>query len=142
VGSIGNIPLAYEFRGATLRAATAYAWVVDESYRAYSVMILNRFIRQRDVDLFIFSTVSDKAERVYSNGLQFSRVPVGTWDKSSFWITEYQGFCESILTRVPLPFRRAIAYPMGLGLRVSDALKSPSVPPCFKPYKIESCTAF
>src|SRR5881296_2023058 len=51
VGSVGNIPLAYRFLGRELRATTSCAWVVDASYRSYSMMIMSRLIRQKGIDL-------------------------------------------------------------------------------------------
>src|SRR6516164_455115 len=37
LGSIGNIPLSYEFRGKKIVVSTGRNWVVDSRYRSYSV---------------------------------------------------------------------------------------------------------
>ena len=85
VGWIGNIPLAYRFRGRELRAATSCGWVVDARYRGYSMLLMASFIRQKDVDLLICTTVSSVAEPIFRCGaFQLSKVPVGAWDKLAF----------------------------------------------------------
>src|SRR5437899_4791557 len=62
VGSIGNIPLAYYFRGRELSGAAACAWVVDAPYRGYSMSLLSRLTGQKDVDLVVSTTVSSSSE--------------------------------------------------------------------------------
>src|SRR6266700_4033832 len=62
VGFIGNVPLAFHFRGREVRAATAIGWTVDKAYRGYSIQLLHRFLDQRGVNLFPFATVGPNAE--------------------------------------------------------------------------------
>jgi hypothetical protein len=141
VGSIGNVPLAYEFQGRSLRAATAYAWVVDEAYRGYSILILNRFLKQSGVDLFVFTSVSEKAEPIYSDGFQLTRIPVGSWNKSAFWITNYRGFAASALYRKMVPLANSLSYPASAGLALWDGIVKSSDP---EPggYDIQVCSCF
>src|SRR5690242_13604614 len=42
VGTIGNVPGAYTFRGRCLISAAAGDWAVDEPYRRYSLILLDR----------------------------------------------------------------------------------------------------
>jgi len=139
-GSIGNIPLHCEFQGRIVRTATAYGWVVDEDYRSYSVMILNRFIRQDGVDLFVFATVGDQAEPIYRNGLQLSRVPVGAWNRCAFWITNYRGFSRSVLAHHNLP--GSLMFPTALGFSAWDTIRGKSIPRGLQGYQAEFCPAF
>ncbi len=141
VGSIGNLPLDYEFRGRKLSAATAYGWVVDEAYRSYSVMVLNRFMRQPGIDLFVFTTVGDKAEPIYSSGFQLSRAPVGCWDRSIFWITNYRGFAKSALNHRKVSFGGALCYPAAAGIYAWDQLQA-RVPSSDPAYEIQLCRQF
>ena len=141
-GSVGNLPLAYEFRGRALTAATAYGWVVDEAYRSYSVMILSRFLRQSGVDLFVFTTVGDKAEPIYSAGFQLSRVPVGAWNRSAFWITNYRGFSRSLLNRRGTPFAGAMRSCLALGFCLWDRWHGRSIPAAAHEYRVEFCSEF
>ena len=141
VGSIGNIPLMYQFRGRQLRAATAYGWVVDARYRAYSTWILSRLLKQEAVDLFVFSTVNSNAEPVYS-AFGFLRVPVGTWHKSGFWITNYRGFALSALRKRSVPLARVISYPASGALFCVDAYRHANMPFGKSDCEIQQCLDF
>lgn len=140
-GSIGNIPLEYEFRGRTLRAATACGWAVDESYRLYSVMLLKRLLRQPEVDLFVFTTVSDKAEPVY-RGLQVLPVPAGHWDRSALWIANHRGFAESWLQRRGPAPARALRIPAAGVLWSWSAIVRYGRPRAGSEYRAEACAGF
>lgn len=139
VGSIGNIPLGCEFRGRPLRVATPSGWVVDEGYRGYSVMILSRFVRQPGIDLFVFATVGEKAEPIY-NGLQLTKVPVGSWDKAIFWITNYYGFSRSLVKHQKL--LSPLVRPITCGLYLWDAARFKTFLHHPTGYEIQSCSAF
>lgn len=120
-GFVGNLPLAYHFKGRCLLAATAYSWSVDPQYRGHSVALLDRFLRQKDVDLFVCATINAAAETVY-RALGFSRVPVGTWDRAAFWITGYRGFARCILQAAPIHLPQVLANPLAAVLYARDTL--------------------
>ena len=94
VGYLGNIPLWYEFEGRRLLVAASQAWVVDARFRQYSILLLDRCFKQKNVDLYMCTTANQR-----SSGILFlfnsGRVPVGAWDESMFWITNYTGFLRS-----------------------------------------------
>src|SRR5215469_7777798 len=121
VGYIGNIPLSYEFQGLQLLATTAYGLVMDSLYRAYSLPLLSRFFNQMQVDLFLNTTVNPHASRVYEP-FRVRRVPVGAWDKSWFWITNYKGFLASFLARKNLTLLQPLIYPMAIGSQLQDMI--------------------
>jgi len=121
LGFIGNLPLAYSFRGHELRAATPYSWAVDLRYRAYSMGLLLRFVGQKELDLVVCATVNAAAERVY-RACQFQRVPAGAWDTSAFWITGYRGFARSALRAASIPMPELLAYPRSATLFLRDAV--------------------
>ena len=119
-GYLGNVPLAYEFRGRPVRAATPFSWVVDPGYRFHSLDLQHRFVSQKNVDLFVYTTpnaVTEKLLRAFS----FSRVTAGRWDTAGFWITGYRGFARSVLRAVSLP--SGFSYPLSAGLFLADVLK-------------------
>ena len=124
VGCIGNIPLLYEYQGAPLITATAHAWVVDPYYRGYSVLVLDRYFDQKDVDLYLNSTVNPQATaafRVFNS----PPVPVGAWDQSAFWITNYHGFTSSWLTLNAWRRARELSYLFSVALALKDWLAHP-----------------
>jgi hypothetical protein len=122
VGSIANIPLAYHFGGRELYAAAAGGWVVDSGYRGHSMSLLASFTRQKDVDLFVSTTVSSRSEPALRL-FQWSKAPVGNWRKSAFWITDYQGFAKSVLNMKSVPLADAVSYPVSAALFCRDKLK-------------------
>jgi hypothetical protein len=142
VGSIGNIPLAYQLRGRELLAATSCAWVVDVSYRSYSMLVMSCLMRQKDIDLFICTTVSSASEPSYRTAFQFSRVPVGTWDKSAFWITNHRGFSQSALTMKSIPLAKVMSYPVSAALSCWDRFRDSGLRVDGATSEIELCPEF
>jgi hypothetical protein len=121
VGHLGNIPLPYNFRGKRLLAATSRAWIVDFGFRSYSFFLLGRFFQQKEVDLFLNTTVNENAVRGYE-AFRMNRVPVGTWDESIFWITNYRGFATSFLINKGLPGSKLLGFLASVGLFAGDKL--------------------
>ena len=120
-GFIGNLPLAYHFNGRILRATTAYSWVVDPQYRGYSMLLLDRLVRQEAVDLIVCATANAAAGTAY-RAFQFSRVPSGAWDSVGFWITGYRGFVTSALRASSVPAAAPLVYPPAAALFLRDAV--------------------
>lgn len=141
VGSIGNIPLAYEFRGRKLHAATSHSWVVDVPYRSYSMSLMSYLMRQKSIDLFICNTVTPASEPSY-RAFQFSRLPAGAWDKSSFWITNYRGFSQSALTMKSFPLPKAMSSPVSAALFCWDKVRDTEAPTNGATSEIELCSGF
>lgn len=98
VGYFGNIPVLCELQGKRLTAACAHSWVVSPLYRAYSLAVLDRYLRQESADLCLANTVG-------AAPCESLPVPAGRWDSSWAWITKYTGFVASWLSRkkYPLP---------------------------------------
>jgi len=121
VGSVANIPLLYELGDRTLIAATSRALVMDSTYRAYSFSLLSRFFNQKNVNLFINTTVNAKAEKL-QEVFRASHVPAGAWDRSAFWITNYRAFTASLLTRKKMPGATILSYPLSAALFARDTV--------------------
>lgn len=123
VGSIGNIPLRYEFGGAALIAAAGHAWVADEQYRTYALMLLNQHLSQTGVDLYLETSVNANSEESFAR-LRCLRVPAGAWDRAGFWVTNYRGFVGSALTKKSVVAARALAYPLSPAMFLIDRIKN------------------
>jgi hypothetical protein len=110
VGYIGNIPRWYEFQGQRIIAAATHAWVVDSSCRSYSILLLDRYFSQKNVDIYLGTTVNSHSSKALT-AFKLPRVPVGAWDRSAYWITDCQGFATSWVTMKALarPLRYALA---------------------------------
>jgi hypothetical protein len=126
VGSMGNIPLQYEFDGKKILAASGRGWVVEPDYRSAAFLLLDHVINQRGVDLYLNNTVSSTSLA----GVEFfncERVPVGLWDEWAVWITDYPSFSESVIAMKNYPFAKVLRYPLSAGLFLKDRLKRSAV---------------
>jgi hypothetical protein len=113
VGYLGNIPLCYELGGQRILASVAHAWVVDARYRGYALALLDLYFSQKTVELFLNATVGPAGFETFSAS-QSLRVPVGDWDRSVFWITNYQGFLESWLATKAFPLAKPLSYALAV----------------------------
>lgn len=99
VGTIGNIPLTLWFRDRQIAAATTRGWAVDPEYRSNSLRLILTVLSQKSVEIHVTTSAGAKAAPVFA-ALRWSRVPVGRWDRSGFWITDYPGFLRSWARKV------------------------------------------
>ena len=141
VGYFGNIPLTYEFEGKTLLAAAGRAWVVDTAYRIYSPLLLATYFQQANVDLFLITSVNSYAAPAY-NTFQTTRVPVGAWDRTLFWITNYQGFAESLLRKKDWITAAPLSYLLSVGLLLRDQVKKSRFHANKSTVKVVPCARF
>ncbi len=128
VGYLGNIPLFYELDGRRLLASVAHSWVAEFEYRSYSPLLLERYFSQRSVDFFLNATVGSLASEAFA-AFQSLPIPVGAWDRSAFWITNYQGFVANWLAMKRVPLVTLLSYVLGGGLLLKDTLSRRQVHP-------------
>jgi hypothetical protein len=139
VGYLGNIPLFYQFEDQRILASVAHAWTVDTRYRSYSLLLLDRYFSQQIVDLFLNATVGPAAADAF-NVFHSTPAPVGSWDCSTFWITNYQGFCERWLTMKAFPLAAELSYALSVGLFFRDRLARKQLRQRYSGAELESCT--
>ena len=125
VAYIGNVPLLYELNGQRLIVTAGRALVVDIPYRSYSFQLLSQFFKQKQVDLFLDTTVNPEASKVHEV-FRASRVPMGTWNEAAFWITNYRGFSNSVLATKEVRGARGLSYPLSVGLFLRDRIEGRS----------------
>ena len=121
VASIGNVPLSYELAGRKILAVSGRSWVADLPYRSKALSLLDRVINQPNVDLYLNNTVNPKSADAVSV-FNCSRVPVGLWDESAFWITNYQGFVERLLAVKTNGLAKPLSYPFSAAAFLTDRL--------------------
>jgi len=127
VGSICNIPLAYEYQGRRVVAATGRGWSVDPAYRTYACLLLEELLCQENVDLILNTTVNQHAAEAYQT-FQSPRVPQGNWDRSAFWITNYRGFVKIVAAAKQWKGGPFLVEAGAAALRLKGALKGSSLP--------------
>lgn len=123
VASIGNVPLSYELAGKKILAVSGRAWVADLPYRSKALSLLDRVINQPNVDLYLNNTVSSNSANAVS-AFDCSRVPVGLWDNSAFWITNYRGFVERLLVKKTNGLAKPLSYPFSAAAFLKDRLNT------------------
>jgi hypothetical protein len=122
VGYVGNIPERYELNGRRLTAACGYSWVIAHAYSAYSLLLLHEYLRQESADLCLSTSASPQSYKAHV-ALGALPVPAGVWDRSSVWITNYEGFVASWLERKRWPMPGVISYPISAALSARDAIR-------------------
>jgi len=123
VGYLGNVPLSYELQGEKLLAAATRSWVVSSGYRGYSLMLLGPYYQQANVDLFLGTSVNAQSAiacKVFGN----VPAPVGSWDRTLFWITHPRGFTESYFAKKGWPLGKPLTYPASFALSLREILRS------------------
>ena len=141
VGSVANIPLAYELEGRPLIAATSRALVMDSAYRSHSFWLLGKFFSQKDVDLFVNTTVNAKAAKL-QEAFRALRVPTGAWDRSAFWVTNYRAFAASLMARKGMAGVTSLSYPLSAGLLMRDTLAGNALWRRHNGVRAQFCTEF
>jgi hypothetical protein len=141
VGHLASVPLLYELGEQRLIACATRALVVETQYRNYSFQLLNQFFRQKEVDLFLATTVNASAVKLFEV-FRALRVPIGTWDKAAFWITNYHGFRASLLKMQSLKAARVLKPLLPAGLLVQDTLRGRWWKTRTGSIEPESCTGF
>ena len=122
VGYIGNLPSLYELGNQRVVVTSTRGLVVDVGYRNYSLPLLSHFFNQRQVDLFLDTTVSAGALRAHEV-FRALRVPAGMWDQAFFWITNYGGFSASLLARKEVRWARGLQPPVSASLFLRDVFE-------------------
>ena len=140
VGSVGNIPLPYEFDGRRIVGAASRYWVTDPAFRSASLLLLDQVINQPNLDLYLTNTAVVAASTALSDHFKCKRVPVGVWNESAFWITNYHAFLESFLALKGVPRAKLLSYPFGAAVCLKDALTGKRLRP--GDVEVKACSAF
>jgi len=140
VGYLGNIPVNCELEARKLLAATTRAWVVEESARSYALLLLATYFKQDNVELFLNTSVNSESARAYGS-FQGIPVPVGAWDRSLFWITNYRGFAESFLRKKGGSMARPLSYPLSGALFLADQFRAGRFSDEMA-FEVQSCAGF
>jgi hypothetical protein len=126
VGSMTSVPSLYRFRGQDLVCASARAWVGRPEYRGYAPWLMEEFFNQPGVDLYISTTANANAEPICRTFA--TRVPVGDWQSSAYWVTGYRSFARMALRQLGIPLAGALALPASAALWLKDALFARALP--------------
>jgi 3-oxoacyl-(acyl-carrier-protein) synthase/acyl carrier protein len=127
VGFLGNIPLSYHINGREILASSLHAFSLDASHRGQGLVLLNRLLESApQVEYFVGSTANASSSKVLDR-LGIARIPVGDWANCAFWITNYDGFVRSTISKNNWP--DSLATFAAPGLRIYDKFFKTSWPP-------------
>jgi len=141
VGLIGNVPFTAHFQGIKLRAASACAWAVEPAYRSHSMLLMDRLMNQKNMDLIISTTVSSNSEPALKL-FEWAKAPVGSWDKAGFWVTNHRGFVNSVMRLKSVPMPEMLSYPVSAALYCRDLFGQGDPPDCPVDTELEVCPEF
>jgi hypothetical protein len=139
VGSIGNMPLPYEWDGEKITASSGISWVAEPAYRGPSLLLLDMLINQPGVDVYLNSTVTKAAQKAIEVS-ECRRVPVGVWDERGFWITNHRGFSASWLVKNGIGAANLLSYPVAVASWMNDRLRRRE--PLQRSTSVEACSEF
>lgn len=108
VGVVEAVPCLYKFQGVTYVAAIGRGWAVDIAYRGDAFQLFSRAMRQPNIDLFVTNTANTRTAALLTRR-GWSRVPVGRWDQSAFWVTSYAQAARRCLAAKATPSVSALA---------------------------------
>jgi len=95
VGSFMNIPNEYSFKGKRYLGAGGSGWAIDEDYRNHSLLLLNKFAKQRNVDLLVTTTPANKTQRVFSAIFKNKYLSIDTLYNKYFLVLDYSVFTSN-----------------------------------------------
>lgn len=140
VGSFSNVPSSYAFRGEHLIVANSRGWVVAPPYRGLALLLLDEYFNQPSADVCISTTAGPLAFGLLEHCA--GRIPVGQWNKVSYWIAAHRVVAKQALVRRKLPFAGALAMPAGAALRLTDAFSRKPLPARNTNVTVEALDAF
>jgi hypothetical protein len=100
VGAFENVPCLYRLGGRTYVCAFGRGWAVEAAYRMYALQFIVRQMRQTNVDLFLTTTANSRTTEILTRS-GWSQVPVGRWDRSAVWVTNYAEAARGCLSKAP-----------------------------------------
>jgi len=140
VGCMGTAWSRYTFQGETLISAVARAWFAPVEYRGFALELMDEYLNQPGVDLFINNCVSQPAHAAFS---QFcTPIPLGRWNSMSYWVTDYRGFAERVLKSARVPLSGLLRYPVSAGLWMKDVTAGKRLHTNAAPFAAESLDRF
>ncbi|HEY4005006.1 MAG TPA: hypothetical protein VGM60_07425 [Pseudonocardia sp.] len=136
VGSIGNVPSLYRFRGEEYVCANGRSWVIEPEYRAYALMLMDEYYQQPGAQLFVNTTVGP--DGAATADMFATRIPLGDWQSYAIAITRYRPFARRALEKKGVPGAAPLSLPAAAALWCADALRSlPPVPPSVEVTRLE-----
>src|SRR5262249_49748594 len=103
-----------------------HGFALEPSHRGLGLLLLTRMMEfAPQVEYFVGSSANAKSSAVLDR-IGIGRIPVGDWQNSSFWITSYDGFVSSAISKKDLP--NFLTGAGSVALKVYDKVSKPAWP--------------
>jgi hypothetical protein len=119
VGTLSNIVRMYSYNGEPVRVASASLWAVDPPYRTAAIFLAKQFFSQKNIDVFLNTTVSAAAADVFK-AFRSSEIPDPSYTRVLYWVTNYAGFAKSALRKLRTPDFPGLRKAAAIALHVRD----------------------
>jgi len=107
VGCFLNVPLRWAFRGKPVRVAATSGWIVADTHRHSSFLLMTRYFSQRGVDLWLNTTANLLSSKAFE-AFKGDAVPsVGTTSVFT-WIVRPSAVGAYLETLVPRPVKSLV----------------------------------
>jgi hypothetical protein len=140
LGYIGNIPFQFELHNRKILAAVGCAYVVDQRCRAYAMLVADHFFNQKGAELVLSTSTNPESYEVFRM-LEAVRVPVGAWDRTGMWITDYPGFAAGWMKRKGWPWAWPLNHLLGSAMFFREKVDR-SLAEHPQPMEVTSCSGF
>lgn len=141
VGYLGSIPQMFEMGCKKIIAAASRGWVVDEQFRSYSILLLDKFLNQKNAHICL-ATTSNQNSGPAVEAFGGLRAPAGAWDEVDFWVTHHQGVLAGVLARKGVSFGRQLSYPLSPMAQLVDRVRAGALRRRYDEADVISCSEF
>jgi hypothetical protein len=126
-GSIGCVPLPYEFDGEPLVAVIGRNCTANPAYEGAASLLQDQVMNQAGADLYIDNAATP--ERAASAcAFDCLPAPAGIWDESAFWITHPLGFAINFLRDKGIPLDATLRWPLAAWTGAKDFFTAKVLP--------------
>jgi len=122
VGTVDQIPQVYEWNGRRLVAQAGSSAAVDPAYRRFSLMLIDAYFGQSDVDLWITTTANPVSSRIWGY-YKAEPVPVPWYGEPLTCVMNYPRGVARVLRKRAIPGASVLKYPMGLAAWALDVVR-------------------
>ena len=89
IGFFGTFPMQYHYNNKTFIAAASHLFAVDQEYRQLSIQLVMKFFNQKNIDLFLMTTVGHQAVYELFRVFKAQEIPYKNYKKSLFIILKF-----------------------------------------------------
>jgi hypothetical protein len=98
VGFVGNIPKLYKKKDKYFFVSIFTTWVVNKNYRFSSMLLLTKYLKQSNIDLFINTTANVEAYKAWK-AIGAEEIPLKSVGEVEFHIINTENFLKSFFNK-------------------------------------------